>query len=151
MSCGRKGAGVSSKPRIIVFQLKELIYTAIFVILGILLVLLLIFMFLPKGSEDADAVKYVAGTYTSSTIINSIPMEVAVTVDSDHINSIELINVSSAIETMYPLISPSMEDIEKQILDSQDLSNIQYNDENKFTYLVLISAINSALDKASAD
>ncbi len=108
-------------------------------------------MFLPKGSEDADAVKYVAGTYTSSTIINSIPMEVAVTVDSDHINSIELINVSSAIETMYPLISPSMEDIEKQILDSQDLSNIQYNDENKFTYSVLISAINSALDKANAD
>ncbi len=38
---------MQSTPKIMVLQLKEVIYTVIFVILGILLVLLLIFMFLP--------------------------------------------------------------------------------------------------------
>ncbi len=44
-----------AKTKIIVLQMKEIIYTAIFVGLGILLILLLTFMFLPdkdeKGSE----------------------------------------------------------------------------------------------------
>ena len=37
---------MSSKTRIVVFHMKEIIYTAIFAALGILLVLLLLFMFL---------------------------------------------------------------------------------------------------------
>ena len=39
---------MSAKTKIVVLHMKELIYTAIFVGLGILLVVLLLFMFLPK-------------------------------------------------------------------------------------------------------
>ena len=42
---------MSSKTRIWVFHMKELIYTAIFVVLGIVLLLLLIFMFSGDHSE----------------------------------------------------------------------------------------------------
>ena len=42
---------MSSKTRIWVFHMKELIYTAIFVVLGIVLLLLLIFMFSEDHSE----------------------------------------------------------------------------------------------------
>lgn len=43
-----------SRTRIVIFQLKEIIYTAIFVGLGILLLILLFFMFWPgKGKESA--------------------------------------------------------------------------------------------------
>lgn len=38
---------MSSKTKIVVLHLKELIYTGIFVVLGILFLLLLIIMFLP--------------------------------------------------------------------------------------------------------
>ena len=43
---------MSAKTKIVVLHMKELIYTAIFVGLGILLVVLLLFMFLPKKEKD---------------------------------------------------------------------------------------------------
>ena len=42
---------MSSKTKIVVLHLKELVYTAIFATLGILLIILLIFMFLPNGKD----------------------------------------------------------------------------------------------------
>ena len=41
-----------SKTKILVFQMKELVYTGIFVGLGLLLIILLIVMFYPSGDED---------------------------------------------------------------------------------------------------
>ena len=43
-----------AKTKIVVIQLKEIIYTIIFAALGILLILLLIFMFSGKDKEDSD-------------------------------------------------------------------------------------------------
>ena len=45
---------MSSKTKIVVLKSKELIYTAIFVILGILLVSLLIYMFSPSNGSRKD-------------------------------------------------------------------------------------------------
>ena len=45
---------MSSKTKIVVLKSKELIYTAIFVILGILLVSLLIYMFSPSKDNRKD-------------------------------------------------------------------------------------------------
>ena len=39
---------MSSKTKIVVLHMKEIIYTAVFVVLGILLIVLLAFMFSPK-------------------------------------------------------------------------------------------------------
>lgn len=44
---------MSAKTKIVVVHMKELIYTGIFAVLGILFVILLVMMFLPKGN-DAD-------------------------------------------------------------------------------------------------
>ena len=58
---------MSAKTKIVVLHMKELIYTLIFAGLGILLIFLLLFMFLP-GKEDGESVetmRYVAGVYTS--------------------------------------------------------------------------------------
>lgn len=43
---------MNSKTKIVVLHLKELIYTGIFAALGILFVILLIIMFLPKRKND---------------------------------------------------------------------------------------------------
>ena len=54
---------MSSKTRIWVFHMKELIYTAIFVVLGIVLLLLLIFMFSEDHSERT--LTDLSGKYTA--------------------------------------------------------------------------------------
>ena len=44
---------MSSKTKIVVLHMKEIIYTTIFIVLGILLLLLLFFMFLPEKKEGS--------------------------------------------------------------------------------------------------
>ena len=45
---------MSGKTKIVVLHMKELIYTGIFAVLGILFVILLVMMFLPKGEDTGD-------------------------------------------------------------------------------------------------
>ena len=50
---------MSSKTKIVVLHMKEIIYTTVFVVLGILLIILLAFMFSPKnGKRTSDPSKY---------------------------------------------------------------------------------------------
>lgn len=42
---------MSSKTKIVVLHMKEIIYTAVFVALGIILIILLTFMFFPKRKK----------------------------------------------------------------------------------------------------
>ena len=84
---------MSAKTRIVVLHMKEVIYTAIFVGLGIVLVILLLFMFLPKKQKgDAEpTMQYTAGVYTSSVMMGSQSADVQVIVDENRIQSISLV------------------------------------------------------------
>ena len=46
---------MSSKTKIVVLHMKEIIYTTVFVILGMILILLLVFMFFPKDQKTTDS------------------------------------------------------------------------------------------------
>ena len=56
---------MSSKTKIVVLRMKEIIYTAIFIGLGILLILLLLVMFRPKKESSAApaSAQYIPGVY----------------------------------------------------------------------------------------
>ena len=135
-------------------HLKELIYTAIFAVLGILLILLLVFMFLPdkeekNGTATEETMRYTAGVYTSSIQLNDNAIDVEVVVDSSHINSISLKNLDEATAAMYPLMQPALDNLSQQIYKKQSLQNISYGDDNQYTSPVLLKAIQAALDKAA--
>lgn len=207
---------MSNNPHIVVFKLKELIYTGIFVVLGILLIVLFINMFKsdkkkPSASsgevnaanndvskresnsseltDSANSTKnqdtqgntdlanstnisgssktqntsdksnskntasdsettYNPGVYTSSLMLNNSSLEIEVCVDSHRINSISVKNMDEAITTMYPLMKNSINDLSNQIINSQSLENITYTDDCKYTYMILLDAISTTLDKA---
>ena len=148
---------MSSKTKIIVLHLKELIYTGIFALLGILFIILLIIMFVPKdksekggGTVETPAPSYVPGIYTTSLVLNDNTVDVAVTVDDTNINDIRIVNLDEAVATMFPLLEPSFDDLANQILKNQSLDNITYSDDNKYTSMVLLNAIRTTLDKAAA-
>jgi uncharacterized protein with FMN-binding domain len=147
---------MSSKTKIVVLHVKELIYTGIFAALGILFIVLLIIMFLPKDEkketssaqiQTAEA-SYVPGVYTTSLILNDNVVEIEVTVDEDNINSIRLVNLDEAVATMYPLIQPSFEDLADQIITNQSLEGVTYAEDSKYTSMILLDAISTSLDKA---
>ncbi|MCM1388609.1 MAG: hypothetical protein NC231_14875, partial [Bacillus sp. (in: Bacteria)] len=147
---------MSSKTKIVVLHVKELIYTGIFAVLGILLIILLIIMFLPKDEKkesvptmtQTSTNSYVPGIYTTSLILNDNVVEIEVTVDEKNINSIRLVNLDEAVTTMYPLIQPSFEDLANQIITNQSLDGITYSDDSKYTSMILLNAITASLEKA---
>lgn len=144
---------MSSKTKIVVLHLKELIYTGIFALLGILFIILLVVMFLPgdkKSNEKAvPANAYIPGIYTTSLVLNDNTVDIEVVVDENNINSIRLVNLDEAVATMYPLIEPSFQDLANQIQEKQTLDGITYADDNKYTSMVLLDAIKTSLDKAA--
>lgn len=142
---------MSSKTKIVVLRMKEIIYTAIFIGLGILLITLFLIMFRPgkdSVATSSDSLSFVPGVYTSSIVLGSQHVNVEVTVDADHINSISLVPLSDSVATMYPLMQPTLNNLAEQILENQSTEDLSYASETHYTSTALINAIELALDKA---
>ncbi len=147
---------MSSRTRIVVLHMKEIIYTFIFAAFALVMLILLFIMFRSRQvDQGTSAVQstaqdlYVPGVYSATVSLNDSSFDVQVRVDRDHINSIELVNVSETIQTMYPLVESSLEDLSAQILDSQSTENLTCQESSRYTCALLVSAINSALAKAA--
>lgn len=141
---------MSAKTKIVVLYMKELIYTLIFAGLGLLLVLLLLFMFWPgkTDGEEVPTMNYVAGVYTSSVMVGENSVDVQVIVDESRIQSVSLVNLDETVTTMYPLVEPALESIGEQVVLNQSTEGITYSVENQYTSVVLLHAIENALAKA---
>ncbi len=151
---------MSAKTKIVVLHMKELIYTGIFAVLGVLFVILLILMFLPgKDKKDPPAPNpepeatetaslYIPGIYTTELVLGSQAIDVEVIVDKDAITSIRMVNLNDAVTTMYPLLQPTFDSICQQVIEQQSLDSITYSADSKYTSLVLLEAIRNSLEKA---
>lgn len=151
---------MSAKTKIVVLHMKELIYTGIFAVLGILFVVLLVMMFLPdketgntpppEPEVTETASLYIPGIYTTELVLGNQSIDVEVIVDKNTITSIRMVNLNDAVTTMYPLLEPAFESICEQVYEQQSLEHITYTTDSKYTSLVLLEAIQNSLKKAAA-
>ena len=160
---------MSSKTKIIVLHMKEIIYTGIFALLGIILIIFLILLFVPGDDSDtlpdnepipteetspspdtsvSSSSLYIPGLYNTELMLNDQMINVEVIVDQTQITSVKLVNLSEAVATMYPLLQPTFDSLAEQIYETQSLDNITYASDNKYTSLVLLEAIRKSLEKA---
>ena len=98
--------------------------------------------------DNADAPKFCPGVYTASILLDGNPVDIQVTVDSSNINSIELVNLSESITTMYPKLTTSFDEVAAKVMEA-GTTNITYDSANRYTYSVFIEAISAALKKAA--
>lgn len=145
---------MSSKTKIFVFKMKELIYTGIFLALGVLLILLLITMFrdgksTPAGAEAGGPDAYTPGVYSASIVLGNQNLEVAVSVDAEHINSIRFVNLDESVAAMYPLMEGSLSTLAEQIVTTQSTKDLTLPEGAVYTSTVLIDAVDRALAKAA--
>ena len=142
---------MSSKTKIVVLHMKEVIYTAIFLVLLIILGIQVFFMFGSGKSSQVSSMgtsRYTPGIYRSSLSLNNNTFDVEVTVDADRISSIHLTNLSETTAAMFPLIEPALDSLASQIYSSQSLENLDYPSDQKYTSAMLIEAIRKAVEKA---
>ena len=69
--------------------------------------------------------------------------------DEEKINSVSLVNLDETVATMYPLMEPAVEKLADQIVARQSTENISYSEDNQYTSMVLLNAVNDALAKAN--
>lgn len=142
-----------NKSRLFVFQLKELIYTLIFIILTIILIIVLFNMFSGKKQQDPAIetssfdIAYNPGIYTTELVLNNSPFNVEVALDSTQIKSIKLKNLNETVSTMYPLLEPSVEYIETQLMSGTSIEDIRLDESSRYTQTILLDAISSSIEK----
>ncbi len=156
---------MSANTKIIVLKSKELIYTGIFIILGILLIALLVYMFSgDKSKDDKDAdtsqkkeqvqestetmTTYKPGVYTSELNLGGSLLQVTVTVDESTISHVDITNLDDTVTAMYPLIQPSLDEINNQISLVNNIDDITYSKDNQYTTIIIMEAIKQAVSPA---
>lgn len=144
---------MSAKTKIVVLKTKELIYTVIFLVLGILLILLFVNMFSGSRSHPTSGTPvssdslYVPGVYRSLLTLGDTAAEVTVTVDSDRICSVGFSGLSEETAALYPLLQTAMNSLAEQIVSGQTLE-VSYTTQTQYTSQALLAAIQSALAPA---
>ena len=139
---------MSSKTKIVVLHMKEIIYTSVFLILGVLLIFLLFYMFRSDKIFSTSSPIYQPGVYTSTISLSNATLSVEVSVDETSIQSVRFSNLDDAVIASYPLVQPAMEQLALQLYETQSTEKLTYPEDNQYTSLVIIDAIETALSKA---
>lgn len=132
--------------KFMVIKFRELLKTAVFAVLGIIIIIALIYFFMPKNNQSA---KYTAGTYTSQITLNNETVDLKVTVDNKKIKSVELVHTAETIPVFYPLLETTAQEIGKEIVKNQSL-DIDIPSEAEYTAKVILDAVKESLEEASA-
>ena len=154
---------MSGKTKIVVLHKKELMYTIVFVVIGIIAAICILWITKkPAGTNltnnnssasvtpvttEGDAKEtistgsaiYQSGIYHSVVDIGENTLELEVIVDNNCINS---------VSAMYPLVEPALEELENQLIESQDVATLTYSDDSRYTSMMLLRSLESALEKA---
>ena len=131
--------------KIIVIKLREVIKNVLLCIIGIIIIGFLIYLFIPKNNKSQAL--YEPGIYSSEIILHNNPVMVEVTVSTDKILKIDLLNMNSTQEVFYPLFERSIDELASKIIETQD-TNILTSTDKMTTNSILIKAVNNALDQA---
>nr|WP_317356942.1 hypothetical protein [uncultured Tyzzerella sp.] len=129
--------------KIVVVKLKDVLKKALLTIVGLIILGVIVYFFIPKGDKTA----YNPGTYSSNIILHSNPVSVQVTVSKDEILDIELVNMGETQEVFYPLFERSIDDISAQIIENQS-TDITASVDTSMTTDILIKAVEQALNEA---
>lgn len=155
---------MSGKTKIFVLHMKEVIYTGIFIFLGLIFLILLAIMFLPdSGNQDSSsettemtsaeskqaAASYIPGIYSATIEVAGNSIELQVIVEESGITDVSFTHLDESIETMYPLFTPVLDNIASQLRSGIALEDITYEDSQKYTTTVLSEAIMEVLEIAS--
>ncbi|MDY3854872.1 MAG: hypothetical protein SO170_07965 [Butyribacter sp.] len=140
-----------SKTRIVILQARQLIFTAIFVAIGIILLVVLCAMFLPGESSKGDSLsnqtekKYEAGIYTQELKVGDTTLNLQLSLDENCVKSVELVHLDESVETMYPLMEPTVEKISNQLAAGKSVDEIVVSEESQYTEKVIVGAISEML------
>ncbi|MCL2399578.1 MAG: hypothetical protein FWC91_07555 [Defluviitaleaceae bacterium] len=146
--------------KIFVLQIRDVIRLAGFLLIGLVVLGVLVFLFIPRDGSGSNhqppppaaqpaAALYIPGTYVSSIILNDRPLEISVTVTENEIVAVEMAEMYESQRLLYPLFEPIMARVSDDVLFYQRADITIYNDFPVTTEIIQ-KAVVAALDQAIA-
>lgn len=151
-----------SKTKIVVLRMKEVVYTAVFVGLGILLLIVLFFMFGRQNSPKSESTQsnisnesstykndavYRAGIYESQFVIGENTINLEVALDEEQVKSVKVKNLDESVETMYPLMKSAVKDVSKQLSSGVSIDEVVLSKISMYTEKLVLDAVKTVLDE----
>ena len=151
-----------SKTKIVVLRMKEVVYTAVFVGLGILLLIVLFFMFGRQNSPKSESTQsnisnesstykndavYRAGIYESQFVIGENTINLEVALDEEQVKSVKVKNLDESVETMYPLMKSAVKDVSKQLSSGVSIDEVVLSKNSMYTEKLVLGAVKTVLDE----
>lgn len=141
-----------SNTKIVVLQAKKMIYGGILALAAIIILVVLLVLYWPgrnKGKEltynyGTEEI-YEAGVYTKELQLGDTSVNLQLTLDEDHVKSLELVNLEESVETMYPLMKPTVEKISKQLTAGNGMEEIVMSEDAQYTEKMLVESVKEML------
>ena len=132
--------------KFVVVKAKEIVKTAVFAVLGVIIIVGLITFFLHMG-DDENTGMYRDGTYYGQMEAGGETAEVAVVIENGEIADVSMEETTEAVAVFYPLLEMAVEEVGSQVVATQSLT-IETNTENPYTAQLVLDAVAECLKKA---
>lgn len=132
--------------KFVVVKARELIKTAIFAVLGVIILVGLITFFLHMG-DDENTGMYRDGTYYGEVKTGEEITEIAVQVKDGRIAEISMEEPTEAVAVFYPLLEDTAAAVGQAVVESQSLE-VEVSSENAHSAQLILDTVAECLEKA---
>ena len=132
--------------KFVVVKARELIKTAVFAVLGVIIIVGLITFFLHMG-DDENTGMYRDGTYYGEMETGGEVTEIAVVIENGEITDVSVDETTEAVAVFYPLLETAVEEVGQAIVESQSLT-VEVSPENAYSAQLVLDAVAECLEKA---
>ena len=132
--------------KFVVVKAKELIKTAVFVVLGVIIIVGLITFFLHMGDEENTG-SYRDGTYYGELATGGEVTEIAVEIEDGQIADISVKETPEAVAVFYPLLETAVDEVGREVVENQSLT-VEVSSGNVHTAQLILDAVAECLKKA---
>ncbi len=132
--------------KFVVVKAKELIKTAVFAVLGVIIIVGLITFFLHMGDEENTGM-YRDGTYYGEMEVGGEVAEIAVEIRNGQIADVSMEEPAEAVTVFYPLLETAAEEVGQAVVATQSLT-VEVEPENAHSAQLILDTVAECLEKA---
>ena len=132
--------------KFVVVKARELIKTAVFAVLGVIIIVGLITFFLHMG-DDENTGMYRDGTYYGEMETGGEITEIAVEIRNGEIADVSVEETTEAVAVFYPLLETAVEEVGREVVATQSLT-AEVSSENAYSAQLVLDAVAECLEKA---
>ncbi len=126
--------------RFVVVKMRELLKTALFAVLGVIILVGLITFFLRMG-DGKSAGLYRDGTYEAELPLGQGTASVSVEIRDGRIADVTVTDDAETVSVMYPMVEDAAEEVAQQVVQNQSVENITVADTHTYSAQAVLDAV----------